>query len=520
MPAKKSHKFEWKWLIAGGLFIVALIIAIVANINVTDNSTNKISNSIAIDNSDLKINWERYQTVDIKLTESLNISESGTYHLTGALPEGQITIDAGVSEVRLILDNVTINNPTGPAIICYNAENLIIELIGENILSDGPTYSENYDEDVTGVIYSKADLAFGGTGSLTITSNYKDGVVGKDDVVFRNGTYNINSSDDAIRGKDSVYIVDGDFTINSTGDAIKSTNTDDYGKGFVLVEKGKIVIQSQAKGIKSTNSLLVYNGVINIESYDDAIHSDNYVGLVGGDVTISSGDDGIHANNELIIDGGVLNIIKSYEGIEALVVTINNGEISVISSDDGINAGGGSDETTATEAQKDPFKTDQNASLSINGGNVYVNAGGDGVDSNGYLHFNGGKVIIDGPTNNGNGALDSGLGIDIQGGTVIAIGSSGMAETLGEKSGVSNLSVYFDSIQPAGTKIEIKDSNDNTTLEHTAAKTFSHLAAGSDALIPGETYTIYLNGEEYRTFTISKVTTTIGNGNQNFNQKR
>ena len=102
----------------------------------------------------------------------------------------------------------------------------------------------------------------------------------------------------------------------------------------------------------------------------------------------------------------------------------------------------------------------------------------------------------------------------------MAVGSSGMAETLGENSGVSNLSVYFGSVQPAGTKIEIRDSNNNTALEHISAKTFSHLAAGSDTLIPGETYTIYLDGKEYQAFTISKVTTVIGNGNRNFNQKR
>ncbi|MDO5451658.1 MAG: carbohydrate-binding domain-containing protein [Candidatus Saccharibacteria bacterium] len=509
----RARHFEWKWLILGGLIIAALAAAIFLNTNVTDYSANKIMSSIAVDNSDLKINWDRYQTVDIELSETLNISESGTYHLTGSLHDGQVIIDAGVGEVRLILDNVNINNYTGPAILCHNAENLVIELVGNSTLSDGNTYSATYDEDIDGTIYSKGDLAFSGIGTLNILANYKDAIVGKDDVKFNSGNYYITTADDAIRGKDSVYIVDGNFEITSTGDAIKSSNENDHGKGFVLVESGNISIVAGAKGINSVNSILIYSGDLNIESYDDSVHSDNYVGIVGGNLEINAGDDGIHADREFIVDGGTINIVKSYEGLEAQIINLNDGSISIISSDDGINAGGGADSSGTNHPGADPFKADENALVNINGGSIYINASGDGIDSNGFLNFNDGNVIVDGPTDNGNGALDSGLGIEIQGGTVIAVGSSGMAESLGANSGICNLSIYFDSLQPADTNVRIQDSSANTVIEHTSAKTFSHLAAGSKALVPGETYTIYLNEEPYQTFTISEVTTTIGKDN-------
>lgn len=52
---------------------------------------------------------------------------------------------------------------------------------------------------------------------------------------------------------------------------------------------------------------------------------------------------------------------------------------------------------------------------------------------------------------------------------------------------------------------------------HTSAKTFNHLAAGSTKFTLGETYSIYLNGELYETFTISDITTVIGNNHNNFN---
>jgi len=515
---REPRKLEWGWLILGVVLIAVIVLAVVFNAKVEDKSAEKIMKTVAVDNSDLKVNWERYKTVEVELTESLTISESGTYRLTGNLRDGNIVVDAGVGEVRLILDNVSIANSAGPAIVCYNAENLVIELVGESNLTDGATYASDYDEDVDGVIYSKADLAFTGEGSLNVTANHADAIVGKDDVVIRDGIYSIAAVDDGIRGKDSVYVTDGDFTIAVKGDAIKSTNDTDYGKGFVMLEDGGFIVTTEAgKGLSAAKTILVYGGELELNTYDDAIHSNNYVGIVDGDVVINAGDDGVHADNELIVDGGDVDVVKAYEGMEAQVVTINGGKISIFSTDDGINAGGGADNSNSQSAQgrKDIFKTDENCVLSVNGGDLYINAAGDGVDSNGYIYFNGGSTVVDGPTNNGNGALDSGLGISIQGGTVIAVGSSGMAETLGTNSGICNISVFFSTTQEAGTLVEVRSSNGEVTLSHMAAKKFSHLAAGSEALLPGETYTIYLNNVEYESFTISEVTTVIGNSSVN-----
>lgn len=506
-------KFDWRWLIFIVTLGALLAVAIYANLNIVDNSASKIRSSLVIDNSDTKVSWNRYKNVDIELTDSIQISESGTYHLTGTLDDGYILIDAGIGEVRLILDNVSISNLSGPAINCKNAENLTIELRGENQLSDGESYSKDYSEDVRGVIYSRGDLAIGGSGTLNINANYQDGIVGKDDVKFNSGHYVINAKSDAIVGKDSVYIVDGEYTLRSGNNSIKSTNVDDYGKGFILVEDATMDIYSSAQGLKATNSILIEKGEYNFETYDDAIHSENSFGTVDGTYRIVSGDDAIHADKEVIVDEGKINITKCYEGIEAQSVSINGGEILIYATDDGINAGNSGDDTASKD--KSPtynktFKTDDNCILSFNGGYVYINSAGDGVDSNGYVYFNGGKVVVDGPTTNGNGALDAGLGLQMRKGEVIAIGASGMAEGLGTNSGVPNVSVFFSSTQPANTRINIKDSSDQVIINHISAKSFSHMAAGSDKFVPGETYKIYLNGVEYRSFTIMETMTVIG----------
>ena len=477
-----------KWIILAIILVILFTVTLLVNVNKTDNSAEKVTGTINIDNGDENINWGRYSTTNVVLSDSYEITEPGIYHLSGIINDGSITINVTKDEpVKLILDDVTIKNSSGPAISCLEGDDLVIELKGENYLEDGAGYSTDLDEDIKGAIYSKADLTFEGDGTLNLVGNFEDGIVSKDDLKFKSGVYNIKATDDAIRGKDSVYIQGGEFNLESDADAIKSTNETAVGKGFVLIEDGIFTINSGAKGIKAINSILIYGGEFGINSYDDAIHSNNYVGIVDGDITINSGDDGIHADRELIIDGGTVLVEKSYEGLEAQIVTINGGDISVTTSDDGINAGGGADSSSQNRMGANQFDVDENCVLTINGGDIYINTAGDGVDSNGYLYFNGGKVIIDGPTNNGNGALDSGGGIVMNGGEVIAVGASGMAETLGTSSAVYSVSIYFQATQSAGTEIKITDSNGKTILSHTSGKSFNHIAAGSENLKPTET---------------------------------
>ncbi len=463
--------------LAGVTALGAITAAAIVINNCLGYENTDVASNLNIDNGDLKIDWSKYSNYNVELSDSYTITAPGTYHLTGEITDGLIIVNASNAKVRLVLDSVTIKNSSGPAIACYAADDLVIELVGDNYLEDSAKYASSYDEDVKGAVYSKDDLTFQGDGSLTLVANYQDGIVGKDDLKFNSGTYNITAADDGIRGKDSVCIVAGDFNITAKGDGIKSTNETDAGKGFVLIENGNI--------------------------------------------TIASGDDGIHAEQTLAIYDGSINVTKSYEGLEAPNIVINGGDIKVVASDDGINAGSSNSSTTSNTATRPGagmMDGDTNCIITINGGNIYVNASGDGVDSNGYLYFNGGTVIIDGPTTNGNGALDSGISITQTGGTVIAIGSSGMAETLGQNSSVNSVSIYLSTTQAAGTKIEIKNSAGETVLSHTSAKTFSNITAGTANFKSGETYTLYLNDTEYTTFTISGTITTVGNSRQNYNQ--
>lgn len=451
MIGKLKESFDFRLLIILPLLLIVVVVALVLNNNSNNSAT--ISDELDIDNSDLKIEWGKYANYGIYLDEPLTITRPGTYTLTGELTTGGITIDVAIGHVKLVLKGVTIKNPNGPAIYCSSADALVIETVGDNYLEDGSKYSENYDLDVTGAIYTKSDLILAGEGQLKVVSNYQDGIISKDDLTIRSGTYNIVAKDDGIRGKDSVHILDGDISIDSKADGIKSTNETDRGKGFVYIENG--------------------------------------------DIIINSGDDGIHAVKELIIDNGSINIAKSYEGLESKKITINNGDIKIKSSDDGINAGTGTS-VSNTPRPGGPNDADKDCIITFNGGNIYIDAAGDGIDSNGYVYINDGKLTIDGPTNDKNGALDAGIGLIINNGEVLAIGSSGMAEGFSKESEQLSTRIILGEFYKPDSKIVLKNSDGEIVLEHTSAKRFSSLVISLPSFNLGDEYTLYIDGKESR----------------------
>ena len=220
------------------------------------------------------------------------------------------------------------------------------------------------------------------------------------------------------------------------------------------------------KALKATTNIIIDGGTFNIDSEDDSIHSNANAIINGGTFEIASGDDGIHSDTQLDINGGTINISKSYEGIESTTININDGSIRVVASDDGINAAGGNDISTETGmAGNDKFSSSGNGLINITGGYVYVDASGDGIDANGNIKMAGGTVLVNGPTNDGNGSLDYDGTFDISGGILVAAGSSGMAQMPSDSSSQKILNLNLTS-QEANTVVNVKSSDGKNILTY------------------------------------------------------
>ena len=521
-------------------------------------NTNQLDKNINLDNGDEKIDWSLLDSSILNLNnKSVTITKEGTYTLSGKINNGNITVNT-TGDVKLILDSVSIKSNNSPAIIIEQANNTVIELKENtiNTLKDSTTY-DNTEYD--GCLFSRDDLIIQGTGTLNITSNYLDAIVSNDDLKIVDGTYIINSNDDGIRGKDSVNIQNGNFTINSQSDAIKSTNDAESGKGYINIDNGTFTIESgqdalqaetkliinngtfdiktgggsssktsaiykdfyngtsydttSTKALKSNDNLIINNGTITIDSQDDAIHSNNYVGIKNGTINITSGDNGIHADTEIIIDGGNINIKKSYEGIESNDITINGGEISITSNDDGINISSGNDSSSmGGRPGENPRHSSSFGILTINNGKIYVNADGDGLDANGSIIINNGKLYVDGPTNGGNGTLDYDRSFNINGGTVIAVGSSDMAQSPSTSSTQNSLMFYL-STSYNNKEIILEDENGNEIISYTPKKIYSSIIISSKKICEGKTYTLKIDNKKITSLTSSSIITTAGQSN-------
>ena len=253
------------------------------------------------------------------------------------------------------------------------------------------------------------------------------------------------------------------------------------------------------KGIKADGRLYINGGTFTINSADDSVHSNSAVTINDGAYTLTTGDDGVHSGEAVEINGGTITISESYEGLEGLTVTINDGDIDITSSDDGINAAGGNEEMGFGRMGNDSTENTSTDEMwmEINGGYIHVLAGGDGIDSNGDIAVNGGEVYIDGPSDNGNSAIDYGdrSACYVNGGTVVAIGSSGMAEDISDDSDQQVMLVKLDSQKEAG-EVTLTDSDGNEIITYTALKAYDCVIISAKDLEAGQTYTLTTSGTQ------------------------
>ena len=278
---------------------------------------------------------------------------------------------------------------------------------------------------------------------------------------------------------------DGTTTTSATASSTDTAETSDSDSS------------TSTKGIKADGALQILGGDYNINSADDAFHTNSTLEIRDGNMEIATGDDGMHADDALVISDGDINITESYEGIEGLTITIDGGNISIVSSDDGLNAAGGADSSGFGGMGTDMFASNDDIWIEINGGYLYVLVGGDGVDSNGNLIISGGEVYIDGPSDGGNSAIDYGdnAAAYINGGTVVAVGSSDMVEAFDASSEQAVMSVSV-SAGSAGDEIKLLNSDGNELISFTAAKIYDAVIISTADLAQGETYTLVTGDNE------------------------
>lgn len=340
-----------------------------------------------------------------------------------------------------------------------------------------------------------------------------------DSIIVLNGsTVGITTTGVAGRGFSSdgrIIIASGSLSVTSSGAGATYTNSlgvvDAYhgpclnADGDILINGGTTVLSHSGAGGKgiSGDARLTIGGAgssptlqittagtsiaLGGSEYAEAkaISMDSMITINSGAITISSVDDAVKSKYWIEVNGGTITIPKSVEGFEAPNIYIKGGEISVTSSDDGLNATKGSD-----------IEGNDGSQLTISGGYLYVNAPtGDGIDGNGNLTISGGTVIVHGPPSQPEVGLDVNGTFLITGGFIaVAQINSNMVEVASSSSTQRSVLIKSSAVIAAGTLLHIEDASGTSVLTFKAARNSSAILFSSSALVAGTSYKVYTAG--------------------------
>ena len=379
-------------------------------------------------------------------------------------------------KTKLTLNGISLKSGRGPAINYQAGKRLFLHLADgtENYLEDCADYKDDAyyftgktaaDEDCKGCFFSEKAVVVSGKGKLTLKGNYKHGISVDNDFYMRPGPTVVvtGAAKNCLHCNDEIHFTGGYFYASNT--------------------------TAGGKGVKTDSTLVVDGGRLLI----------NTSGIYGtGDKGEQESPKGIKIDQDITINGGDITVrctgkCEGSEGIESkAVLTVNGGKIDVMAYDDAINAA-----TTVT----------------FNGGEVYaLSTHNDGIDSNGSIYVNSGKVTavaanMEAAMDNDNPGQNSTF--KITGGEVIGIGGT----VYSPSSSSTQYTIVYNGCPVSTTaELAVNDSEGNKILAITSPQgsQSSGVLLSSSKFVKGGTYTISIGDTTYQTVTLSSIITTIG----------
>ena len=255
--------------------------------------------------------------------QTLTITQTGTYVLTGSGKNIKLVVEAAdTDQVHLVFQNLTLEGE-GTLLQINKAQEVVISLAegSQNALTESQASG---DEEVKATIHSQVPLTLNGTGNLTLTALTKNALEVEDDLKVLGGTY-----------------------------TVKAANHGFKAEGALAIEAATLTIEAGKDGLHA--------------EHDETTERAN-ISLNPTQVSIAATEDGVDAGNELTIKGGTITVSQSEEGLEARVIRQLGGDVTIKSSDDGVNASAGSSsktsDTSATSKTTDASATSNTADTS------------------------------------------------------------------------------------------------------------------------------------------------------------
>jgi len=429
----------------------------------------------------------------IEITSGSVTTTNNSDDVKGLSCDGEMTISGGEIDITVTGDQskgIKCDSPiylNGGTFTIHNSGDAILEASGSG-----------FDPSYCTAIKSDSDVNINGA-DITIVASGKagKGISSDADIVMSAGSVHVTSTGNGATytNPDGIldayvstcYSSDGDIII--TGGSVRTSSSGSGGKGFS--SDGELHIGSLTSSpeidITTTGTRIYISGSGQNAQYAEAkaVKSDSAVVIYNGMISIASADDGIKSEASIDILGGEIDITNSVEGLEAPYITISGGNTHVKSSDDCINTtfGNGGEQ-------------DDGSLMLIDGGYVVVSTtGGDGLDANGDIIFNGGTIIVHGPPNSPEVGMDYNGSCEMNAGFLVISGTNSfMTQAPGNGSDQYCLKIMSNQMMSSSTLFHIQDATGTDILTFQPARNYYSIVFSSDDLQMGVTYSIYTGG--------------------------
>lgn len=461
--------------------IAALVLTIAAMAQTPSDNTVEVVYNGTTATVSVADNVAQYLTVTqngahVSIAQSSDLASEITYTLSGSSTDGEFYM-SGSYKATIELNGLTLTNVTpeysGAAIHIQNGKRINVKVITGtvNTLVDAAYGAQK------GCLYVKGHAEFKQHGTLNVVGNVKHGIKAGEYISLKNATLNVTSAvGDGISCNEYFLMESGTINISGTGDdgiqceidgdasTGETVDHEDEDSGNMYISGGTININCTAAGAKG----LKCDGDMNISGGEITVTTSG-IGTWDEDDLETKSASCLSCDGNMNISGGTLNLTSTGSGGKGMkcdgVMTISNGDITVVtsgglyynngttentnytgntdnvssnyySSPKGIKAGvktengnsytysggmvisGGNVKVTTSGRNGEGIESKN--TLEISGGEIYVNAYDDGINSAQDMTVSGGFVYARSENNDG---MDANGNFYINGGLVYAIGS-------------------------------------------------------------------------------------------------
>lgn len=376
----------------------------------------------------------------VSIAQSSDLATEITYNLSGTSTDGEFYM-SGSYKATIELNGLTLTNATpvysGAAVHVQNGKRIKVKVVTgtTNSLVDAASGTQK------GCLYIKGHAEFAQQGTLNIVGNVKHGIKAGEYITLKNATLNITSAvGDGISCNQFFLMESGSITINGTGDdgiqcdldgdtsTGEITDHEDEDSGNIYIEGGTLNITCTAiaaKGIKAAGDMKISGGDITVVTSGK--------GMWDEDDLETKAACGLSADGNIYVEGGTMNLSSTGSGGKGMkcdsVLTITDGDITVTTSG-GLYYNNGITENTNYTGNTDNVSSDYYSSpkgikagvktqngnsytysggIVISGGNIKVTTSGtnaEGIESKNYLNIEGGEIYINAYDDGINSAQD------------------------------------------------------------------------------------------------------------------